>query len=154
VDASFDSTKPADTVYYGTDEYFSLAAQSTEILNLLSVGNQTAFNYQGKNYIIIDKNASAVFMPGKDRNGQHSGKPDEFTVIRKGTRLVFGGFAGHSPGSVTVYSASGTLVARIPVRSSQTVLQWNTGKAPIAGAYVAVYATAGERQVRKFVLLR
>ena len=158
IDASFDSTKPADTIYYATDAYFSLAAQSPDLVDLLSVGNQTAFNYQGKNYLILDKNMTPTAIRGIFGPAKPALKSIEFNVMQKGGVLVFSGLSGGAGGSVIVYSAKGSVIAKIPTRASESTVQWNARKNSVigltTGAYVAVYKNNGVSHVKKFMILR
>jgi Ca-activated chloride channel family protein len=158
MDASFDSTKSADTIFYGTDAYFSLAAQGSDLVDLMSVGNQTAFNYQGKNYLILDKNMTSVKGPGHFGQAGFAKRPTEFNVAPKGGVIVFTGLSGSAEGCVIVYSAQGNMIAKIATQASENSVQWNTRKASgsgfTTGAYVAVYKNNGATHAKKFMVLR
>ena len=158
IDASFDSTKPADTVYYGSDAYFSLAAQSSDLVDLMAVGNQTAFNYQGQNYLILDKNMASTVVPHGFGPMKRAEKIADFNVMQRGSVIVFTGLSGIAGGWVTVYSAHGNVIAKIPVQASESTIQWTTRKTSgiglTNGAYVAVYRNNGTTHVKKFMLLR
>jgi Ca-activated chloride channel family protein len=158
MDASFDSTKPADTLYYGSDAYFTLAAQSSDLVDLMAVGNQTAFNYQGQNYLILDKNAVSPVVPDLFGPMKQALKTMGFNVTQRGPAMVFTGLSGVAGGCVTVYSAQGTVIAKIPTQASENSVQWDarktSGNGLIAGAYVAVYKNNGATHVKKFMVLR
>jgi Ca-activated chloride channel homolog len=153
-DASFDSAKPSDTVAYASDEYFSLAAQSPELLKFLSVGCQTAFNFQGQNYLVLYKGKQSTPIGGKAQSQSGAARPKAFSLACKGTTVVFSGLTGLQTGSVTVYAASGSVVAVIPVRPLEHSAAWDGMKAAGPGVFVAVYREAGLKGIRKFTLIR
>ncbi len=153
-DASFDSTKPSDTVFYASDEYFTLASQSPDLLKLLSVGSRTAFNYQGQNYVVLEGGAStAVREPGGHAR-MVSAKSAGFSVACKGGTVLFTGLSGACAGSITVYSASGSVIATIPVKPSDHAAMWENTHESGSGAFVAVYRNNRLKDIKKFTLVR
>jgi Ca-activated chloride channel homolog len=154
-DASFDSTKPSDTIYYGTDEYFALADKSRDLLDLLSVGNQTAFNYQGQNYLILDKNKATIAVKNPMNREKILMKTSPvFAIVNKRHRVIFTGLSGANSGSITIYSAAGSIVAKMTLRGFESSIVWETSLAQGSGTYFVVYKTVTAQQIKKFILTR
>jgi Ca-activated chloride channel homolog len=157
IDASFDSTKPADTIIYGSDAYFELAVQSKELTDLLAVGNQTAFNYQGKNYLVLDNNVSAAITPGNSLKPAAAGAAG-FSVGRKGAQIVFSVPSDRIGGTITVYSVKGSAIMKLPVVSALTTVDLgDDGGASILlpnGAYLAIYRNKNIVQSVKFMRMQ
>jgi Ca-activated chloride channel homolog len=154
-DASYDSTKSSDTIYYASDEYFALADQSPELLELLSVGNQTAFNYQGQNFLVLDTNR--IVTPVQDKkialDKFATMKQVGFTIISKGPAVVFTGLYCPHGGKVLIYSASGGLVGAVQVKAFESQAQWISAPKG-SGAYFAVYKTGTALYLKKFIITR
>jgi Ca-activated chloride channel homolog len=155
-DASLDSTKPSDTVYYASDEYFTLASQNSELVKLLSVGSQTAFNYQGRNYLVLDNGRAqaAVQGPRDPMRVVTAVKPTGFSVVSTERGVIFKGLSGSIAGSIIVYSALGGIIARMEVNAFEAQVSWNPTLAHGAGAYFAVYTTGTMSAIKKFMLMR
>jgi hypothetical protein len=154
-DASFDSTKPSDTITYASDEYFTLASQSPDVIKLLSVGSQTAFNYQGQNYVVLYKGkaSSSARDPGT-RAATNGAKPAGFAVVCTGSTVLFTGLSGAYAGRVTVYSASGSVVATVPINPFEHCAAWSSPKESGSGAFIAVYKNNRVKEIKKFTLVR
>lgn len=149
-DAAFDSTKVSDTIFYGSEEYFTLAKDS-KLRELFAVGNQAAFSYGDKNYVIIDNGTSAVrYSAGlmqSPLNGQN-----RFTVGTSGNRVTFRRTVEGSNGRVTVYSINGTVVAAVRFTASQKVVSSSGNHAIASGIYIARYTDATVVENRRFTI--
>ncbi len=153
-DATYDSTAGCDTIYYGTDEYFALAAQNADLREMLTVGNQAAFNYGGRNYLILDKGASGI-VPKYGFPKASAAAAGQLRIKQAGNIISFTRAPGRNGGSIDIYSVNGSRIAHLPFGESETLLQWGTATrraAAAAGAYCAVYRSGGVKTVRKFVV--
>ena len=151
-DVSFDSAGVTDTVYYGTDAYFELAARNKELRGMLTVGNQAAFSYSGKNYLVLDNGSSRV-IPEKSRVIPRMSK-ERFSVVQRNGMIRFRRTSGMSEGSVAIYTIAGRYMAARKFSAGAKELIYigeSRGGAPLSsGAYLAVYRSSGTREVRKF----
>jgi Ca-activated chloride channel homolog len=153
-DATFDSTAASDTVYYGTDAYFALAAGDAELRDFLAVGNQTAFNFNGQNYLVLDKTTPVTVplqprVPGSDI-------ALNFMVRQHGTAMQFARSNSTDDAVIDVYAINGSRVASMPFKKQTTslVVDLSRGMKITNGAYIAVYRSVREKIILKFVTRR
>ncbi|MBN1576504.1 MAG: VWA domain-containing protein [Chitinispirillaceae bacterium] len=154
-DAVYDSTSVADTVYYGSEEYFALAAQNTELRDLLTVGNQAAFNYLGKNYLILDKGAAGI-APKRGSLNASPATTGRFAVRQAGGKITFERTQGMPDGVIDIYSVKGCRIAHMTFEAAATTKTWSTKdrrNSPLsAGAYLAIHRAGNLKAVQKFVV--
>jgi Ca-activated chloride channel homolog len=149
-DAAFDSTKESDTITYGSEEYFTLA-EDPRLRMLLAVGNQAAFNYGDRNYVIIDDGTSSVRHSAESVRSSSGGR-NRFTVGATGNSLTFRRTVAGSNGRVTVYSIDGTVVAAVHFTASQKVVSSFGNHAIASGIYVARYTDGSVVENRRFAV--
>ncbi|MBN1757003.1 MAG: VWA domain-containing protein [Chitinispirillaceae bacterium] len=150
-DAMYDSSATADTVYYGSEEYFALADQNAELKKILTVGNQAAFNYGGKNYIVLDNGTSGVSPRyGARRAKTVSGM--NFSVVRKGGTVSFVRTSNAPGGIVAIFSINGRCAACLSFGTSNSTSWTLSGTGGAAGTYLAVYREGGIERVKRFLL--
>jgi len=150
-DAALDSTVASDTVPYGSDEYFALAAQDADLRKILTVGNQAAFTFGGKNYVVVDNGSSGIRPRfGTVKAGAAAGV--KFTVLQSGAGARFSRTSDRRDGSVGIYSVNGKRVAQLSFGASNTVTWTKRSHGGAAGTYLAVYREAGVELVKRFLV--
>jgi Ca-activated chloride channel family protein len=160
VDATLDSTAAYDTIYYGSDEYFALAATDPQMLQYMTVGNQAAINYGGTNLVILDAGGSGVIMPRGEPDGiaGRAGTGSGFKVACTSAQVRFLLPSGNGAGSIAVYSARGAFITAIPVTPSAGSISWKGtdrhSRAVSDGMYCAVYRSAGKTWRKRFAIFR
>jgi Ca-activated chloride channel family protein len=149
-DAAYDSGSTADTVFYGSDKYFTLAANSTELRNLLTVGNQAKFNYNGQNYIILDRSTTGITPP--TTKVPMPVKKQQFTITVRRSYISISRSRSELPGIVKIYAVNGRNIANLPFKKSEKVIRFTKSNYPVSGTYLIVYRERRMELVKRMVL--
>ena len=155
VDATLGSAGVFDTVYYGSEEYFSLAAEDPQLLEYLTVGSRAAIAYEGTNYVILDTNHVVALLPAKS----HVRGPGKLRVVsQRGNSVMFGLPRTSVASTVEIFSVSGALTATLQKGKSDAVATWyrtdNSGHAVANGMYTVVFRNKATMQSKRFLLVR
>ena len=149
-DAAYDSGSACDTVLYGSDEYFTLAAQNADIRRLFSVGSQAVFNYNGQNYLVLDRGTSAAHPENRLPAGR--AMTQQLSIIPSGSGISFSRTVHDRNGTVSLYSIDGARIARLSFGNKGNLAYRYQDGRHAAGTYLAVYREPGLKMVQRFVL--
>lgn len=152
-DVTLDTNQLSDTVYYGTEKYFELAAKNPEVLDFLTVGNQTAFNYSGKNYLVLDNRTTAL-IPGQSGNAIIRNKSGSLMVKTANKIVTFTLKSAVKNDFIDIYTINGIKRAHITFANPGSVIL-QTSKSDghsafVPGVYIAVCKSNGARFVERF----
>jgi hypothetical protein len=153
-DVTLDTNQVSDTVYYGSDKYFELAAKNPEILDFLAVGNQTAFNYSGRNYLILDNRAATAINPVQSGYAITRNKSSSLIVRTRDKTVTFTLKSAVKNDFIDIYTISGVKRAHIifsnPGSVTLQISKSDGHSAFVPGLYIAVCKSNGARFIERF----
>jgi Ca-activated chloride channel family protein len=148
-DVTLDTTASLDTIYYGSEEYFALAIQNQDLLELLTVGNQAAFNYAGKNYLILDQRSTAT-KPMTSSNNKTAGI-SRLSVVQSANQVCFHLNSAKIGNRLELFTVDGRNIAKLLFNNSGKAIFEKSGKLAIpSGIVIAVFNRNGKKIVSKF----
>ncbi|MGD9200726.1 MAG: VWA domain-containing protein, partial [Chitinispirillia bacterium] len=151
-DAAYDSGNTADTVLYGSERYFTIAANNPELRKLLTVGNQAMFTYNDKNYIVLDHSRSTKVIMAKKTKSNIFVKSQNLVINVKKSLLTIFRSRSELPGTVKIYSFNGRHIAHLHFKKSRNLIYLAKCEHFGSGAYLLVYRERGLELVKRIVL--
>jgi Ca-activated chloride channel family protein len=157
-DVLYDSTKPADTVYYASEEYFDLVNSDPDLAKYLIVGNQVAINSGDKQYVVL---YDSTKMAGETIPLAAREQPkllpatqlrEGFGLMERGDAVLFSLPRSSTPASVAIYSAEGRLV-KVLTAGGRLSITWDRSGVS-QGMYYAVYRNANVTETRKIATMK
>jgi Ca-activated chloride channel family protein len=144
-DAGYDSSLAADTVYFGSSEYFALADANAKAADYLTVGNAATFTMGTRNVVVLDTGIIALPIgPGRGESGPAAGGRTRFSALRHGGAVRFAVPRGEG-GAIRIYDGRGKAIVSLRVAPDVERVRWTPGAPVAAGAYIAVYERGGRR---------